>query len=164
MDRITNTHIYFWGSQLSNWYACEFNYKRKYFYNSEQAYMWEKAIYFNDNEVAEEILKTPDPRIVKKLGRLVKGFDTEVWNAECYDIMVDVCFEKFSQNVDLQLLLISTGDKILVEASPHDKIWGVGLHWKDDKILDEANWDGQNLLGKALMEVRKIIKDGGLKI
>jgi len=69
--------------------------------------------------------------------------------------MVDVNMDKFGSNPYLKDILLSTGNKTIVEASPFDTIWGIGLHWKDDKVLDEKNWNGQNLLGKALMEVRK---------
>jgi len=155
----TDTHIYFLGSEFSNWYMCNFTYKDYTFHNSEQAFMWEKANTFKDKESAELILKTPKPNENKQLGRKVKNFDSFVWANVSYDIMRDVNFEKFSQNADLKEFILSTGDKIIVEASPTDLIWGVGLDCDDPKILDEKNWKGKNLLGKVLMEVRAMLRD-----
>ena len=158
MERITDTHIYFWGSELSNWYMCKFEYKGHIFYNSEQAFMWEKALYFNDESTAKKILQESDPRKNKKLGREVNNFDSNEWSKVCFDIMVNVNLSKFSSSLILKNLLIETYQKTIVEASPLDNIWGIGLHWENDLVLDEKNWKGQNLLGKALMEVRKQLK------
>lgn len=168
--RITDTHVYFWGGEFSNWYDCQFKYKGLTFYNSEQAFMWEKAMFFNDIEIADLILKTPNPRENKKLGRKVKNFNADEWFIESFIIMVAVNFAKYSQgnkSNDIRYVksrrartaLLDTGDKTIVEASPYDKIWGVGLGVDDDRILIEANWDGMNLLGRALMEVRKNLRD-----
>lgn len=158
MERITDTHIYFWGSELSNWYDCQFTYKGHIFYNSEQAFMWEKAKFFNDEETAEKILNEPNPRKNKQLGREVKNFNGDVWLKEGYRVMVDVNLSKWSSNKYLKDLLLSTENKIIVEASPLDVIWGIGLHWEDDLVLDSSNWKGLNLLGESLMEVRKKLK------
>lgn len=154
MERITDSHIYFWSSELSNWHMCKFEYKGHPFYNSEQAFMWEKALYFKDDLVARRILQEPDPKKSKKLGREVRNFDRYEWSKVCFDIMVSVNLAKFSSTWTLKRILLDTKPKILVEASPLDTIWGIGLHWSDDKVLDEKNWKGENLLGKALMEVR----------
>ena len=128
------------------------------FHNSEQAFMWEKALFFDDQIIAEMILQTPNPYANKQLGRQVRGFDADKWELESFSVMVAVNFAKFSQNKELTTLLLSTGDKVLVEASPTDKIWGIGMHWKDDNCLDPKNWRGTNWLGEALMEVRYILK------
>jgi len=157
MDRVTDTHVYFWGSPFSNWYDVSFEYKSHKFYNSEQAFMWEKALYFNDHETAKEILSERDPAICKKLGRKVKGFQANAWMNHSYNFMKAINLAKFGQNPELKDLILSTEGAVLVEASPWDKIWGVGLHYNDDAILDEENWTGMNLLGKALMEVRDIL-------
>jgi ribA/ribD-fused uncharacterized protein len=154
-DRITDTHVYFWGDPtLSNWGPAPFTYKGKHFANSEQAFMWEKAMCFGDTEIANEILKTSNPKNAKDLGRLVKNYKEDIWATKRYKAMVDVCLAKFSQNKDRLETLLSTGDRILVEGSPYDTVWGVGIHWAEEEILDEKNWRGQNLLGKSLMEVR----------
>lgn len=158
MDRITDTHVYFWGSIFSNWYDVQFEHNNQIFYNSEQAYMYEKAIFFRDFAIADKIYECDSPKEAKALGRQVKNFDSKKWDMESYDIMVDIIFEKFNQNPSLKEILLSTGNKTIVEASPFDKIWGVGLHWDDNRILNEKNWKGKNLLGKALMEVRQKIQ------
>lgn len=160
MERITDTHIFFWGSEFSNWYDCKYKnirYKGVTFFNSEQAFMWEKAVFFGDMETAKKIVETPNPKEAKMLGRKVKGFDAQKWSEVSYQIMVDVNYAKYSQNFRLKNTLLETEDKIIVEASPYDQIWGIGMHWDDDDCLDEAKWKGQNLLGKALMEVRGML-------
>ena len=159
-DKVTDTHVYFWGDPtLSNWGPSEFDHCDQHFYNSEQAYMWEKAMFFDDFETADKILVTDNPSSAKDLGRQVKNYDDKQWATVRYDYMVEVCLSKFKQNPERLETLLSTGDRVLVEASPHDRIWGVGLHWTDEEILDEKNWKGLNLLGKALMEVRNNIKN-----
>ena len=161
MGRETDKYVFFWDGEFSNWYPCRhknIRYKGLTFFNTEQAFMWEKAIFFGDMETAKQIVENPDPARCKKLGRLVKGFDAEKWSEVSYDIMVAVNYAKFSQNGILKNILLETEDKIIVEASPYDKIWGIGLHWEDDDCLDMAKWKGENLLGKALMCVRNKIK------
>jgi ribA/ribD-fused uncharacterized protein len=100
-----------------------------------------------------------DPKRAKELGREVKGFNREEWDKVCFKYMVDVNIDKFVQNEKLRKILESTGDKTIVEASPTDSIWGIGLHWSDDRVLDESKWQGKNLLGKALMEVRRFFNE-----
>lgn len=158
MDRITKTHVYFWGSIFSNWASVRFEYKDQIFYNSEQAFMYEKALYFKDLNIANQILQCDSPKEAKVLGRKVKKFDSIKWDLVSYDIMADINLAKFEQNPSLKEILLSTRNKTIVEASPFDKIWGIGLHWNDERILDEKNWRGQNLLGKVLMKVRNTLK------
>ena len=159
MERITDKYVFFWGSEFSNWFECRFKYKNLNFYNSEQAFMWEKAMFFGDTVTAALILKTPSPSQCKKLGRIVLNFKADVWLREGYVIMIAINIAKFSQNSKLKAILHSTEDKIIVEASPYDTIWGIGLYHDDDRCLDIRNWKGMNLLGKALMEVREKLKD-----
>ena len=121
---------------------------------TEQAFMWEKAMYFKDYCVAEEILRTTVPIEAKRLGRKVKNFDSEIWMDVCQDYMYAVNLEKWKLMKDI---LLSTGNKILVEASPYDTIWGVGLGENNDLILDEKNWKGTNFLGEVLMKVRNTL-------
>lgn len=156
--RLTDTHVYFWGSVFSNFHKCSFKLLGQQFSSSEQAFMWCKAKAFKDEEIAAEILKYSDPKKVKALGRKVKNYDDAKWDMVRYELMVKVNEAKFSQNKDLLDILKETGNRKLVEASPLDKIWGVGLHYDDDAILDESNWVGKNLLGKALMDVRDLLQ------
>jgi ribA/ribD-fused uncharacterized protein len=159
MERITDKYVFFWGSEFSNWYPAFFNYKGKRFSNSEQAFMWDKAVFFGDFEIGNEILNNgKNPRDAKQLGRQIKNFDVEEWTEVAYSVMVKVNLCKYEQNPLLLKILLSTGDKTIVEASPQDTIWGIGLHWENDDCLDKTKWKGLNLLGKALMEVRERLK------
>ncbi len=144
---------FFWGGPFSNWHPANITYKGHQFANSEQAFMWEKAISFNDMEVANQILTTTDPRKVKKLGRKVKNFDNAVWDDIRFNIMYDVCLAKFDQNEDLRRELFSHAN--FVEASPEDKIWGIGMSEGTKGIENPENWQGLNLLGKVLDDVRQ---------
>jgi hypothetical protein len=153
----TDTHVYFWNGLYSNWDNCHFEdfLTGERFKNSEQAFMWYKADTFGDRDIRTAIQRTSNPKEVKELGRQVKNFNEEVWNNVRFDKMVYVNELKFTQNPYYGQTLKNTGNRILVEASPYDKIWGVGLLETDPLILDEKNWTGLNLLGKALMEVRE---------
>jgi ribA/ribD-fused uncharacterized protein len=156
--KITDTHIYFWDGIFSNFYPITFMYKDKMFLTSEQAFMWEKSRTFKDSAIELLILNANTPQEAKKLGRKVGNFAVDTWDRIKEQIMYDVVYTKFSSSPTLSAQLISTGNKTLVEASPFDKIWGVGLGENDIKILNEKNWQGQNLLGKVLMNVRKNLK------
>jgi len=153
-ERESDTHIFFWNGVFSNFTHAVIEYKDHIFQNTEQAFMWEKAMYFNDIEMADKILNTPIPGKAKALGRKVKNFNDEKWSAVSYLIMINVNLEKYKQHYTMREALLSTGSKIIVEASPYDKIWGIGLHWSDNNVCDESKWRGQNLLGKCLVEVR----------
>jgi ribA/ribD-fused uncharacterized protein len=157
--KITDSHVYFWNGIYSNWHVCQVKdlLTDIIFENTEQAFMWYKADVFNDIETKKLVENTIDPRKVKKLGRLIKTYDDNVWSSVRYRKMLYVNLLKFLQNKELKFQLINTGDKIIVEASPLDCVWGVGLSEEDPLILDEKNWKGKNLLGKVLMEVRSII-------
>lgn len=121
---------------------------------SEQAFMILKALTFGDRETGGKILKARHPAEQKALGKLVKGYKDEVWSHIRYELMLDVVYEKFRQNPTLASQMLNTGDRMFVEASPTDTIWGIGLAETDDRILDKANWRGQNLLGDVLCQVR----------
>lgn len=146
----------FFGAEdaLSNWHRCHFDFRGVQFTCVEQFMMYAKAMLFDDRPTAEAILAAPDPRSQKKLGREVKGFQETVWVEKRESIVTVGCREKFRQNADLAAQLIATGNTVLVEASPYDRIWGVGLAWNDPRILNQDQWLGTNLLGKALMKVR----------
>ena len=153
--RTTDTHVFFWGGTYSQWCPCTFIDKDGIVFNcTEQYMMYKKAMVFGDEETAQEILDTESPRDQKALGRQVKGYKDKTWDKYKMDIVTAGNRLKFTQNEDMLLELMDTSNKMIVEASPVDKIWGIGLAPQDDKVLDEANWDGQNLLGKCIMTVR----------
>ena len=153
---VYDNHVAFWGSEFSNFYKCNFTYLGIKFSSSEQAFMYEKALYFKDKEIAEQILKAKTPKEAKKLGRQVHNFNSDEWSDVCEDIMYNVVLAKFCQNEYLARLITRRDllDKTFVEGSPTDCIWGCGIQWNDPKIDDESNWKGQNLLGKVLGRVR----------
>lgn len=162
--RVTGKYIYFWGEFPSNWHPCHFVVERdgkEYsFSNSEQYFMWMKALTFGDEETAKKILKRGhNPRTAKTLGREVKNYDNEVWDELRYGIMVDANYYKYSQNEDLKELLLNPefDGKHFVEASPYDHIWGIGRD-ETTALDDQSNWNGDNLLGKVLDEVRDELK------
>jgi len=160
--RETKTHIYFWGTFLSNWIPSDLRiiYMSRLFTNSEQLFMYLKAEYFCDWETAEEIINLGQiPKTAKDLGRKVKGYDEKEWEKVRENMMYKAISLKFASSLELQEKLLDTGNKILVEGTPMDPVWGVMVHWKDDRILDERNWKGQNLLGKVLMRVRQDLKN-----
>ena len=162
---VTKKHVLFWGEWPSNWYPAEFDVemmikgekKTIHFFNSEQYFMYVKAIVFSDYNTADKILATKDPKKAKSLGREVKGYDDKVWNDIRYKIMVDANKAKYSQNEDLKKLITSDDfkGKEFVEASPVDGIWGIKLGENDPLADDEKNWKGLNLLGRALNETRQ---------
>lgn len=147
---------------LSNWYPCEFSVDGVKFTSSEQFMMYYKALLFGDMEIANKILSTSNCKDIKALGRQVRGFDETMWNLNKKQIMYNGLLAKFSQNRDLASKLISTGNEILAEASPYDKIWGIGLSTKDNRRFDKNRWLGQNLLGEILMMVRYTLANSGV--
>ena len=165
--RVTDKHVFFWSGWPSNWFPCLFNVKidgsNYTFYNSEQYFMYIKAKTFGDEEMALKILlEGKNPKKAKTFGRMVKNYDDKVWDEKRYQVMVDANMYKYSQNEELKKLLLNNelNGKKFVEASPIDKIFGVGLGENDPLIDDEKNWKGRNLLGKALDEVReRILKE-----
>ena len=157
-ERETDTHLYLLRGVLSNFEKCYIKYKGHLFATTEQAFMWEKAIFFNDHEIAGRILKEENPAKAKKLGREVKNFDDAKWSKVCYEIMYKINYEKYFQNTRLKNILLNTGDKILVEANPKDFRWSCGLEANDPNIENKKDWPGENLLGEVLMQIRQELK------
>lgn len=153
---IENGYILFWGGCFSNFYPCKIVYKDHEFNCSEQLFMWQKALYFNDNETAEEILKAKGPKEAKKLGKKVKGFNDVEWRKGREYAMRVAVYEKFNQNDDLfnELIDEKYDNLQFVEASPMDSIWGIGYDAAHAFDVIEDMW-GQNLLGKIINEVRE---------
>lgn len=145
-------------SSLSQWYIKDFRDNDLVFNCMEKYMMYNKALLFDDKDIANEILNNNQPKAIKELGRKVKNFNDEIWDKMKYKIVFTGNYYKFSQNTDLRNFLISTKNKVLVEASPYDKVWGIKMKYDDENIENPFYWKGENLLGFALMEVRDEIK------
>lgn len=143
---------------LSNRYLSEFKIDSIKFSSMEQYMMYKKAIVFNDNKLAKEILETTDVSKIKALGRQVSKYNDTYWNGVRQIIIYKGLLEKFSQNADLKKRLLNTGNDILAECAVQDKIWGIGLSMKDVNRWDIEKWRGENLLGFALMLVREELR------
>jgi len=159
--RITDTHVFFWNSIYSQWYTTnngQFEENGVIYPNAEKYMMCKKCEVFDAHDILFEMIKTDDPRVIKALGREISNFTDEEWDKHKIDIVTQGNVLKFSQNSDLLEIMKKHKDKIIVEASPEDKIWGIGLHWDDDRVLYEDQWKGENLLGKCIMRARDILK------
>jgi ribA/ribD-fused uncharacterized protein len=151
------TLLLFYGSIYSNWAEAKFydSVSRQWFESSEHYFMWSKAQEFGDVVAMAHIMKVGrHPATCKAIGKQIKGYDERRWDAVRYEIMVHACMMKFTQNKEMGEALMATNGATLVEASPVDKVWGIGLGEHDKRAMFPAQWQGQNLLGKALMEVR----------
>lgn len=161
--------IYFWGHTpnpkkvtpacLSQWYDCQFEIDGVVYHTTEQYMMASKAVLFGDEEVYKMIMEAENPNDYKKLGRKIRGFDNAVWDTRKYDIVVKGNRAKFSQNEAIKEYILSTGDAVLVEASPYDTIWGIGLDRDTAMKGSPADWRGENLLGCALMDTRDWLRE-----
>lgn len=142
---------------LSNWYLSEFEAEEIRYSSMEQYMMYQKAILFHDTETAAQILNTDNVGKIKALGRSVKNYDDVIWNGMRQLIVFQGLYAKFSQNDDIKRKLLETEDALLAECAVQDQIWGIGLSMKDDRRMDIREWRGQNLLGFALMQVRRML-------
>lgn len=140
-------------SPFSQWHPCVFKVNDQTYFTAEQYMMHQKAILFGDQEAARLIMSTKDPRKHKSLGRKVKGFNEDVWDANRIRIVYEGNYAKFTQNPRLLKALMETVNKTLVEASPWDSVWGIGLDADDPRSLDPATWKGENLLGFTLTKL-----------
>ncbi|KND58051.1 hypothetical protein BVER_00316 [Candidatus Burkholderia verschuerenii] len=155
MRRVGNFTLFFGAEDaFSNWHRCRFEVHGVRFTSVEQMMMFSKAKLFDDDAIAQAVLATHLPKEQKALGRKVRGFDLKVWEAKRESIVYVGCREKFAQHPGLRALLLATAPTELVEASPYDVIWGVGLGERHPDITDKSKWRGHNLLGQALMKVR----------
>jgi ribA/ribD-fused uncharacterized protein len=146
--------VLFWGGILSNWYKSPFDIDDMQYNCVEQFMMYRKAMVFGDGVTAQMIMQNGNPREQKMLGRKVQNFDAAVWEACCLEEVLPGILSKFGQNESLKELLLSTGNRIIAEASPYDAIWGIGLGVEDPDALDPAKWQGKNYLGELLMVAR----------
>jgi len=139
---------------LSQWWPVDFTVDGMTYPSAEHFMMAAKALLFGDTETADRVRQAPNPGAAKALGREVRGFDEQRWAERRFDLVVAGNLAKFGQHEDLLGFLLGTGSRVLVEASPQDAIWGIGLAADDDRAASPENWPGLNLLGFALMEVR----------
>ena len=156
--------VFFWGHEskgdsvgkecLSQWYPASFEVDQVPYPTAEHFMMAEKARLFGSEDVRQAILTTDNPGAAKALGREVGGFDEAVWNAHRFEIVVAASLAKFGQNPELGRFLVGTGSRVLVEASPRDSIWGIGLAQNQPECENPNLWRGLNLLGFALMAAR----------
>lgn len=163
--------LFFWGHQpgpggelgpgcLSQWWPAPFTIDGVTFPTAEHFMMVSKARLFGDELGAASILADPSPTGAKALGRAIRAYDDEVWAASRYGIVVEGNLAKFGQNPALLEYLIATGDSVLVEASPTDRVWGIGLAAGDEGARRPVHWKGMNLLGFALMDARDRLAEG----
>lgn len=145
-------------SCLGQWWKSDFWFISHTYCCMEQFMMANKAELFGDKGILSQILACEDPKTIKALGRKVRNFEETVWNKVKYSIVLNGNFLKFTQNPALREYLLSTGDDILVEASPLDAVWGIRMGKTNEHAQEPLKWKGQNLLGFALMEVRDEIR------
>ena len=143
---------------LSNWYSSYFSQDDISFSSMEQFMMYQKAVCFNDLEIAAQILETGDVSRIKELGRLVTGYDDNYWGGIRQIVVYKGLLAKFAQNTELKELLLKTGDAVLAECAVKDRIWGIGLSMRDPDRFDRSKWKGKNLLGYTLMMVRESLR------
>jgi len=151
---MTYTFFFTEKSPFSQWYPCAFTVEGIAFTCAEQFMMHGKALLFGDHEIAKQVLAAAHPKQHKALGRKVTPFDDVLWKAKRVEIVKAGSRAKFTQNEELRALLLATKGTELVEASPYDRIWGIGLAATDPRAQDPNTWRGQNLLGKILTELR----------
>jgi len=144
---------------LSQWFAAPFEVEGERYPTAEHFMMAEKARLFGDHAVLGSILASDDPGKAKALGREVRGFDEDAWAAARFDIVVRGNLAKFGQNPALGAYLRATGDRVIVEASPRDRIWGIGMGAANPDAEHPLRWRGTNLLGLALMVVRSRLSE-----
>ncbi|WP_414167837.1 NADAR family protein [Streptoverticillium reticulum] len=160
------TYVHFWGHRprrdgsvgpgcLSQWWPSPFTVDGTVYATAEHWMMAGKARLFGDAGAEAAALAAAHPKQAKDAGRSVRGFDEEQWRRHRFELVVQGSVHKFAQHPELRAYLLGTGDRVLVEASPLDRVWGIGLAADDERAQDPAQWRGLNLLGFALMEARQ---------
>lgn len=168
-------YVFFWshtspganaiGSEcLSQWYPAPFDAYGRRFPTAEHFMMYRKAVLFEDDATAARILKATTPGAVKALGRTVKDFDEAVWQSQRFTVVAEGSLRKFTAHAELRAYLLGTKDRILVEASPTDRVWGIGFTAEDKQATNPLRWRGLNLLGFALMLARTQLGTGAAAI
>lgn len=159
--KTTDTFVLFWGNNdvYSNFYYSPFVHQGNLFKWSEQAIMYRKAKLFGAHNIANKILKAQTPKECKQLGRSRQiPFNEVIWVRNRENLYKEVLLDKFSMPY-LKEQILATGDRVLVEASPYDRIWGIGLGSDHPDATNPSKWRGLNLLGKVLMEVRSELSE-----
>jgi ribA/ribD-fused uncharacterized protein len=162
--------LFFWGHQksksgeltsacFSQWWSAPFTVDGACYKTAEHWMMARKSLLFGDREMFERILRAPTPGEAKALGRQVRGFDDRAWNGQRLAIVVEGNLHKFNRHLPLKAFLQNTGARVLVEASPVDRIWGIGLGAEHENAQNPRRWNGLNLLGFALMTVRDRLRE-----
>jgi ribA/ribD-fused uncharacterized protein len=154
---MAETFTFFWKSRLSQWHRAPFVLGGTTFAYGEQYMMYAKALLFGDREAADRVLAAETPAEQQADGRTVRGFDEAAWVLFREGIVFSGNYARFSQNPDQRELLFATRGTTLVEASPHDRVWGIGLAADDPRARDRSQWHGLNLLGDALTRVRQVL-------
>jgi ribA/ribD-fused uncharacterized protein len=163
-------YVYFWGHRepragvdaacFSQWYPSPFTVDGVSYPTAEHWMMAGKARLFGDADAERRVLAAPHPKAAKAIGRQVRGFVERRWLDERFELIVRGNVAKFEQHAAMGEFLLGTGDRVLVEASPVDRIWGIGLAADDERAGDPELWRGLNLLGFALMETRSRLAAG----
>lgn len=162
--------LFFWGHTnkynekvgkccFSQWYESQFLVDGIFYKTAEHWMMAHKALLFNDRENYQKIIDSNNPGEAKKLGREVQNYDEQIWNEHKFEIVKAGNIHKFSQYPEFAEYLLKTENRILVEASPVDPVWGIGLSQESEDCKNIYAWKGQNLLGFALMEARDFLKN-----
>lgn len=172
MTSLFSDYHFFWDGPFSQWCESDFVVDGQLYTHAEQWMMVQKALLFGDGEIPDPanggkpekastlILAAWHPGMQKKLGRLIPGFDVEIWSRHARNIVLEGSWHKFGQNADLYADLMGTEGKLIVEASPEDGIWGIKLGPADPRRLDPAEWRGTNWLGQVLTYLRLCYEQG----
>ncbi|SIS88445.1 NADAR family protein [Insolitispirillum peregrinum] len=151
---MSETFTFFWSGPFSQWHPCSFSEGDVPYACAEQYMMAKKALLFGDLEIHAQIMAAPTPRKQKALGRKIQGFQAEVWQRVARAIVYQGNYYKFTQDPELRAVLLATAGTTLVEASPEDRIWGIGLAEDNPAALDRSTWQGSNWLGECLTDLR----------
>ena len=155
--RVTDKYVFFWGGEFSQWYMIPILWNGVVYNCAEQAMMASKAKLFKDDAALENIMCAEHPKQQKQIGREIRNFNKGKWDAICRQIVFDINVAKFSIP-ELKSKMLEMGDRTFVEASPYDKIWGIGMKEEDRGVEDPANWKGTNWLGQCLTEVSRYLR------
>ena len=158
MTTTKDEYIFFWDGIYSQWNPSDFyDFTGRHYNCAEQYMMSQKASLFKDWDIYEQIMQTKMPNEQKALGKKVKNFDVDEWNENAIDIVTFGNYLKFTQNEKLFAELKSSGTRHIVEASPYDPVWGIGLGASTPNIEDQSTWKGTNWLGISIMRARLML-------